>query len=118
MSIVINFTDNYQIICLGSYPHLSIGICACYDLNFLESGRSSKVFNVKINGEDLDLDKIYRVATTSFFVHQAADGVTAFNGKVIIKEYDLLCGEVMCKYLRTLSSISGVPPGRLINMTK
>jgi len=101
----------------GSYPHLSLGISACYDLNYIENGRESKVFDVKVGGEDLDLNKLYNIATTSFYVYEAADGVTAFNHKKIIKEYDFMCSEAMCRYLTTRNSISGVPPGRLINAT-
>lgn len=76
------------------------------------------MFNVKVNGEDIIPDKLYNVATTSFYVHEAADGVTAFNNKTVIKEFEMVCSEAMCKYLPTLSSISGEPPSRLINATK
>lgn len=63
------------------------------------------------------MGKTYNVATTSFYVYEAADGVTAFNHKPILKEYDFLCSEAMCRYLVTQNSVSGVPPGRLINST-
>jgi 5'-nucleotidase / UDP-sugar diphosphatase len=100
---------------LGSFPHLSNGITACYDLDYEAHGRPSKVFDVFVNDEELDPGRVYRVATTSFYVFEAADGVTAFNHKLIIKNFEYVCKEAMMRYLRTLDCISNVPPNRLVH---
>lgn len=55
--------------------------------------------------------------TTSFYVFDCGDNVTAFNNKPIICDHTAeICESIMVAYLRTLNTISGEPPLRLINL--
>jgi hypothetical protein len=70
-----------------------------------------------VDGQTIDLNKIYNVATTSFYVFECGDNVTAFNNKPILCNHDsLICGAIMIEYLQTLNSITGDPPLRFINL--
>lgn len=102
---------------LGSYPHVSDGLTASFDLNYLRSG-NAKVFDVKVNGTPINLESTYYVATTSFYAYEKADGVDAFYGKKIVCHHTDACKEAMMKYLLTFDSVSGKRPNRLINVTK
>lgn len=102
---------------LGSYPHVSDGLTASFNLNNFKSG-TPKVFDVKVNGEPINLESTYSVASTSFYVFEKADGVDAFNNKKVICHHADACKEAMMRYLLTLDSISGEKPKRLINLTK
>ena len=107
---------------IGSYPHLSSGLSATYCLDIHKiipntTKIGEKVVELKVNGENIDLEKIYNVATTSFYVYESGDHVTAFSNKSIICNHNIItCGGLMIEYLRTLDSISGEPPLRLINL--
>jgi 2',3'-cyclic-nucleotide 2'-phosphodiesterase (5'-nucleotidase family) len=95
---------------------LSKGIKAKYNLHFNTAG-GPKVMDILVRGQPVDLEKVYNVATTSFYFYECGDGVTAFHGKPVIWEpTDSLCSEVMIQYLKTLDSISGIPPKRLLHI--
>ncbi len=113
---------------IGSYPQISKGLKAKFNLNYLITG-GSKVFDVFVSSSDrlsdddtlqsldvkLELDRFYNVATTSFYVFECGDGVTAFSGQEILATSEgVICNEIMIEYLKTQKSISGTPPRRLI----
>ena len=98
---------------IGSFPHMSQHFLGCYDL---KQEPHSRICSIRIRGESIILDKEYRVVISDFYCSKEGDGVAAFAGKPVIHNHGRRISDVMCEYLTTLESVSGVPPGRFIEL--
>ena len=67
-----------------------------------------RVYNVKVNGEALDLDKIYTVACHSYWLNSYGDGMDMFRqGETVSEKHELYVDNVMLvKYIQ--ENLNGV----------
>ena len=60
-----------------------------------------KLVSVEIDGEPLDDDKVYGIATISFLLH-GGDGLTLSENALYLQEFDVLIKEAVLEYLAGL----------------
>jgi len=77
--------------------------------------RGSRVVKVDIDGEPLDPDKTYRVASNDFML-AGGDGYTALDkGKILIGPTDgRRVSNVVMAYIRHLGTVNIRPEGRIL----
>ena len=74
---------------------------------FIRVGGKRRVYNVKVNGEQLDLLKKYTIASHSFIL-SGGDGYSMFTDAKIIKTAVGVDNEVLLKYIK--DTLNGVVP--------
>jgi 2',3'-cyclic-nucleotide 2'-phosphodiesterase (5'-nucleotidase family) len=103
---------------VGSFPHLSDGIWATYDLKAEPLDRVKEMWIDKDRTRPLEMTKEYLVAVSDFYCAMEGDGVTAFATVPIVSRYPDYTGTVSGRYFKTLDYLDGTPPGRLIPVQK
>jgi 2',3'-cyclic-nucleotide 2'-phosphodiesterase (5'-nucleotidase family) len=68
---------------------------------------NKKAVDIKINGQDLDLNKSYTVLTSDYMAN-GGDGGTIFLNSTDRKEYDLKLRDALIMYLRKLNSAGAI----------
>lgn len=88
--------------------HAYIQSSVTRDDNGLYSGVEGeyRVKNVRVNGEPLDLDRTYTMATLSYTALDNGDGMTAFDGAELTGESEKLDYELLADYIA--NSLGGV----------
>lgn len=69
-----------------------------------------RVCNVKINGEDIDLEKTYNIVINAYYSEQQGDGMTMFKDAeaIVDAEANVIDVDVVCAYLK--DAINGQVP--------
>lgn len=120
----------------GGFLQVS-GITFEYDLNIpspvIVSSKSifesidgeARVKNIKVNGQGLDENKAYKLASTSYILKSCGDGYSMFDGATILYGDDVLDNQVLIDYIQkdlngTISNKYENVYGnnRIINVTK
>lgn len=94
----------------GAFPHLSNGLKVTYNLS---ESAFSRIQQIKVHDEDLNPERVYRVAVSEFYVRTDGDGVTAFQ-QTIVKDYGIFISEEVIHYFKKLETVFGKNPNRLI----
>ncbi|HIT69795.1 MAG TPA: 5'-nucleotidase C-terminal domain-containing protein, partial [Candidatus Aphodomonas merdavium] len=61
-----------------------------------------RVQNVMVNGEALDLEKTYTVASHNYMLKQGGDGFTMFQGDNILQDEVMIDNQVLITYIRDI----------------
>lgn len=69
--------------------------------NFLGVSGAYRVTDIKVNGEPLDLNRTYTVASHNYMLKQAGDGMTMFNGAKIVKDEVMVDVDALSDYINT-----------------
>ena len=71
------------------------------DENGLFTGVSGeyRVKNVKVDGEDLDLEKTYTLASHNYMLKNAGDGFTMFQNDPILQDEVMIDNQVLINYI-------------------
>ena len=96
----------------GSFPHLSSGFSATYDLT---KPPMERIVEVCIKGEPLDRARVYKLAISDFYVRSEGDSVLSFQ-QPIIADHETQIKSCVQTYLTLKGSISGAAPGRFIKV--
>lgn len=91
----------------GKFPHVS-GITFKYDP---KQAPGQRVFDVKVAGADLDLNKTYTLVTNDFMA-VGGDGYEMFKSAKKLSEYPLL-SEVLAKYIEKAKIVNPSVEGRI-----
>jgi 5'-nucleotidase/UDP-sugar diphosphatase len=94
----------------GRFPQVS-GLTVVYDPT---APAGSRVASVKVNGEDLDVNKVYKVATNDYML-RGGDGYGALGGgKVLINQGNgnLMANDVM-NYISKMGKVTSNVEGRI-----
>ncbi len=67
--------------------------------NFLGVDGEYRVTDIKVNGEDLDLEQVYTLASHSYMLKSYGDGMTMFQGCTIIQDDIAVDVDVLSNYL-------------------
>ena len=85
----------------------------------------ARVKNIKVNGQGLDENKAYKLASTSYILKSCGDGYSMFDGATILHGDDVLDNQVLIDYIQkdlngTISNKYENVYGnnRIINVTK
>ena len=78
--------------------------------NFVSVDGEYRVEDIKVNGEDLELDKEYTVACHDYMLINGGDGFTMFKGSEIIKDRVLPDVDVLVDYLKAEGTDKYVSP--------
>ena len=97
---------------VGSFPHMSAHFQGTFDLT---AEPLSRIQSISIRGQAIDLEKEYRVVLSDFYASKEGDGVTAFAGKPLVHNHGQIISHVVCDYLTTVESVSGVAPQRFVS---
>lgn len=92
---------------LGGFPQVS-GITFKFD-DTKKAGE--RVFDVKVAGKPLELEKVYKVATNDFMAG-GGDGYDAFKDKKQVGQFELL-SETLAKYLQAHKNVEAKVEGRI-----
>ena len=90
--------------------HTYIESSCTQDENGLFTGVSGeyRVKNVKVNGEDLDLEKTYTLASHNYMLKNAGDGFTMFQQDTLLQDSVKLDNQVLIDYITgTLNGVVG-----------
>ena len=68
-----------------------------------------RVSNIMVNGEPLDLERVYKCASTDYIIENEGNGYTMFKGDLIKVEDNIVDADATKKYLL---SLGGVVPAR------
>jgi 2',3'-cyclic-nucleotide 2'-phosphodiesterase (5'-nucleotidase family) len=98
---------------VGSFPHMSEHFQGSYNL---KQDPLSRIQDISIRGQPIDLEKEYRVVLSDFYASKEGDGVEAFLGKPLIHNHGRIISSVVCEYLATRDSVSGAAPGRFCDI--
>ena len=82
-------------------------VIAANGQTFVRVGGKRRVYNVKVNGEQLDLLKKYTIASNSF-LFEVGDGYSMFTGAKTIKTAIGIDNEILLKYIK--GTLNGVIP--------
>lgn len=74
---------------------------------FVKVGGERRVVNVKVNGEPIDPNKTYTVASTTYILTQQGDGYSMFDGCKEVTKEALIDSEVIQKYIEKLGGTIG-----------
>ena len=69
--------------------------------NFLSVSGAYRVTDIKVNGEPLDLDRTYTVASHSYMLKQAGDGMTMFRNTNLVKDEVMVDVDALSGYINT-----------------
>ncbi|AZR72096.1 hypothetical protein BBF96_01025 [Anoxybacter fermentans] len=92
----------------GGFLHVA-GMTYAFDPN---RPAGDRIVEVKIRGKDLDLNKIYRVATNDFLA-AGGDGYSMFTEGTIVYQSGSYLRDLMVDYLREHGSVSPEVEGRI-----
>lgn len=95
----------------GSFPQLSEGFRVAYCPHAPKLG---KIRHIEVGGRPLDPDREYRVAISEFYTMKAGDKIEAFTRGRPLAEHGVKIRDVAVDYFRSLGTLSGKPPGRLV----
>ena len=76
---------------------------------FQKLGKENRVYDVKVNGEDLDLEKTYTISSHSFILN-GGDGYSMFIGHEILKTSVGVDNEVLLDYI--INNLNGTIPDK------
>lgn len=96
----------------GAFPHIA-GMTVKFDSS-KEAG--SKVTEIKVAGELLDLTKTYTMATNDFLV-AGGDGYTMFEGKKVVAEFGAM-DEVLIDYINANGFEKAMEDGRIMDINE
>ncbi|MDO5564422.1 MAG: bifunctional UDP-sugar hydrolase/5'-nucleotidase [Eubacteriales bacterium] len=68
--------------------------------NFLSVSGEYRASDIKVNGEDLDLTKMYKVASHNYMLKNGGDGYSMFKGSNVLKDSVLPDVDVFVDYLK------------------
>ena len=90
--------------------HSYIESSVTQDENGMFTGVSGeyRVKNVKVNGEDLDLERVYTLASHDYMLLNNGDGNTMFAGANLLVDRSMLDNQVLMNYIQ--GSLGGVIP--------
>ncbi len=94
----------------GAFPHIA-GMTVQFDSS---QPAGSRVVEIKVGGELLDLEKTYSMATNDFLV-AGGDGYTMFTGKKVIGEYGAM-DEVLTDYMNNVGFDKAPVTGRIMDI--
>lgn len=94
---------------VGKFPHVA-GMTFKYDS---KKDPGSRVYDVKIKGQDLDKAKTYSLVTNDFMAI-GGDGYEMFKGSKEVAAYELL-SEVLAKYIAKYSPVDPKVEGRVLD---
>lgn len=97
---------------VGKFPHVG-GMTFKYDS---KQAPGQRVFDVKVKGQALDLNKTYSLVTNDFMA-VGGDGYEMFKGSKEVGAYPLL-SEVLAKYIQKHSPIKAKVEGRVVEAAK
>ena len=69
--------------------------------NFAGVSGAYRVTDIKVNGEPIDLNRTYTVASHNYMLKQAGDGMTMFNGAKIVKDEVMVDVDSLSDYINT-----------------
>ncbi|KAL9641425.1 hypothetical protein ABK040_013354 [Willaertia magna] len=101
---------------VGSFLHYSKGICLEYDSTLQPNHR---IIKMSLNGEPIDKDRLYKVASVGYIVVQGGDGFEKDLGKIIEHPmndksvYDTIVGYVERNY-----KVGAEKEGRVFDRSK
>lgn len=72
----------------------------------IDETKPRRVQNVKVDGRDVDLNKLYTLAGSSYTIQNAGDGYTMFAGCRVVQDGIGNDQELLCEYLET--NLNGV----------
>lgn len=84
----------------GAFPHVA-GMT--YEID-PDREIGDRIVNIKVDGEALELDKTYELATNNF-LRDGGDGYTMFEGKKLVVEKEAL-NELLIDYIENLGTVS------------
>lgn len=71
-----------------------------------------RVFNIRVNGEIIEMDKLYTVATNDFLA-AGGDGFDSFANSTVVSETGLMLRDVVVDYFLEHGTV-GEPEGNRI----
>ncbi|MBF0362978.1 MAG: bifunctional metallophosphatase/5'-nucleotidase [Oligoflexia bacterium] len=90
------------------------GLRLKYDLS-APVGR--KVFDVKISGNDIDLDKYYNIATIEFLIN-GGDGHHLFKKAEEVKNHNVTLNKLVFEYIKNNDTVVAFHDGRMENIAE
>lgn len=94
----------------GAFPHIA-GMTVKFDSS---QAAGSRVVEIKVGGELIDLDKTYTMATNDFLV-AGGDGYSMFTGKKVVGEYGAM-DEVLTDYMNNTGFDKAPVTGRIMDI--
>lgn len=67
--------------------------------NFVKVGGAYRVADIKVNGEALDLNRTYTVASHNYMLKSAGDGMTMFSGSNITRDEVMTDVDILSAYI-------------------
>lgn len=97
------------------YPEQNGGFLQVSGLTFAINPRmtNKRVFNVRVNGEILEMEKLYTVATNDFLA-VGGDGYEVLANGSIVSETGLMLRDVMVEYFQKHGVVDAPADGRII----
>lgn len=90
------------------YGDIPSGVVLDENGMFVRVDGTYRVQNVKINGEPLDLDKTYTLASHNYCLKNGGDGFSMFQGCNLIKDETMVDNEALIRYItETLGGVIG-----------
>lgn len=82
--------------------------------NFVKVGGAYRVADIKVNGEALDLNRTYTVASHNYMLKSAGDGMTMFSGSNITRDEVMTDVDILSAYINaSLGGSVGADYGEL-----
>lgn len=69
--------------------------------SFVGVSGAYRVTDIKVNGEALDLNRTYTVASHNYMLKQAGDGMTMFSGAKVVKDDVMVDCDLLSSYINT-----------------
>ena len=82
------------------HTYIESGVSRDEDGMFAGVEGEYRIKNVMVNGEPLDLNKTYTVASHNYMLKQGGDGFNMFQGNVILQNEVMLDNQVLITYIR------------------
>lgn len=97
------------------YPEQNGGFLQVSGVHFAVNPRNSgkRVYNVRINGEVIVMDKLYTVATNDFLA-AGGDGYEVLNNGIIVSDTGLMLRDVVVDYFLKHGTVDEPEGGRII----
>lgn len=70
--------------------------------NFMGVGGPYRVSDIKVNGQPIDLNKTYTVASHNYMLKAGGDGMTMFKGAKVIKDDVMVDVDILSAYIKSL----------------
>ena len=88
------------------HSYIESGCVADDESMFVKVAGERRVKNVKVNGEPIDLNKTYSVASHNYMLFENGDGFTMFDGCKVLQNKVKLDNQVLIDYI--MESLGGV----------